>query len=212
MPPDAVGHRRARRCNENGTPGARGRARTAALVRHHARLAVDGPVHETWKLGYLIDTIYLLRWHAHHHRPVLSSSHNLCHRRRAHALRGQRKRSRHTSATTPPQAESKARRLPSPGSRRAHAVKIPRVVRSRCGPAMVTPGRLSARWRPAGRHRASEQVSEFAFSLVSVMLVSLDGGEHSASPRLVIARMPTWSKVLARPPSRHCRHAGIEGA
>jgi uncharacterized protein (TIGR03083 family) len=37
----------------------RGRARTPALVRHHARLAVDGPVHETWKLGYLIDTIYL---------------------------------------------------------------------------------------------------------------------------------------------------------
>ena len=37
----------------------RGRARTPALVRRHARLAVDGPVHETWKLGYLIDTIYL---------------------------------------------------------------------------------------------------------------------------------------------------------
>jgi hypothetical protein len=28
-------------------------------VRNHAKLAVDGPVHETWKLGYLIDTIYL---------------------------------------------------------------------------------------------------------------------------------------------------------
>ncbi len=37
----------------------RGRARTPALVRVHAKLAVDGPVHETWKLGYLIDTIYL---------------------------------------------------------------------------------------------------------------------------------------------------------
>src|ERR1700691_1434260 len=37
----------------------RGRTRTPAAVRHHARLAVDGPVHETWKLGYLIDTIYL---------------------------------------------------------------------------------------------------------------------------------------------------------
>jgi len=37
----------------------RGRARTPALVRQHAKLAVDGPVHETWKLGYLIDTIYL---------------------------------------------------------------------------------------------------------------------------------------------------------
>jgi uncharacterized protein (TIGR03083 family) len=37
----------------------RGRKRTPALVRNHARLAVDGPVFETWKLGYLIDTIYL---------------------------------------------------------------------------------------------------------------------------------------------------------
>lgn len=37
----------------------RGRAHTPALVRNHAKLAVDGPVHETWKLGYLIDTIYL---------------------------------------------------------------------------------------------------------------------------------------------------------
>jgi len=37
----------------------RGRARTPAFVRRHAKLAVDGPVHETWKLGYLIDTIYL---------------------------------------------------------------------------------------------------------------------------------------------------------
>jgi hypothetical protein len=37
----------------------RGRNRTPALVRNHARLAVDGPVYETWKFGYLIDTIYL---------------------------------------------------------------------------------------------------------------------------------------------------------
>jgi len=37
----------------------RGRDRTPALVRNHAKMAVDGPVHETWKLGYLIDTIYL---------------------------------------------------------------------------------------------------------------------------------------------------------
>jgi uncharacterized protein (TIGR03083 family) len=37
----------------------RGRSRTPALVRRHARLAVDGPVHETWRLGYLLDTIYL---------------------------------------------------------------------------------------------------------------------------------------------------------
>ena len=37
----------------------RGRARTPALVRNHAKLAIDGPVVETWRLGYLIDTIYL---------------------------------------------------------------------------------------------------------------------------------------------------------
>ena len=37
----------------------RGRNRTPALVRNHARLTVDGPVFETWKLGYLIDIIYL---------------------------------------------------------------------------------------------------------------------------------------------------------
>lgn len=37
----------------------RGRARTPRLIRNFAALAVDGPVHETWRLGYLIDTIYL---------------------------------------------------------------------------------------------------------------------------------------------------------
>jgi uncharacterized protein (TIGR03083 family) len=37
----------------------RGRNRTPALLREHAKMAIDGPVHETWKLGYLIDTIYL---------------------------------------------------------------------------------------------------------------------------------------------------------
>ena len=37
----------------------RGRKRSPALVRNHARRAVDGPVHEIWKFGYLIDTIYL---------------------------------------------------------------------------------------------------------------------------------------------------------
>ncbi len=37
----------------------RGRGRTPGLVRNHAKLKVDGPVRETWKLGYLIDTIYL---------------------------------------------------------------------------------------------------------------------------------------------------------
>lgn len=33
----------------------RGRRHVPALVRKHARLAVDGPVHETWTLGYRVD-------------------------------------------------------------------------------------------------------------------------------------------------------------
>ncbi len=37
----------------------RGRTRVPALMRNHAKMAVDGPVIETWKLGFLIDTIYL---------------------------------------------------------------------------------------------------------------------------------------------------------
>lgn len=37
----------------------RGRRRTPGLIRNHAKFAVDGPVHEKWTLGYLIDTIYL---------------------------------------------------------------------------------------------------------------------------------------------------------
>ncbi|MGZ4591193.1 MAG: maleylpyruvate isomerase family mycothiol-dependent enzyme [Actinomycetes bacterium] len=37
----------------------RGRTRTPALLRNHASLGVDGPVRERWRLGYLIDTIYL---------------------------------------------------------------------------------------------------------------------------------------------------------
>ncbi len=37
----------------------RGRNRIPGFVRNHATLSVDGPVHEKWKLGYLIDTIYL---------------------------------------------------------------------------------------------------------------------------------------------------------
>lgn len=37
----------------------RGRRRTPGLVRNHAKLKIDGPVHEKWKLGYLIDAIYL---------------------------------------------------------------------------------------------------------------------------------------------------------
>jgi len=36
-----------------------GRARIPSLVRRHATLAIDGPVHEKWPLGYLIDIIYL---------------------------------------------------------------------------------------------------------------------------------------------------------
>jgi hypothetical protein len=28
-------------------------------VRRHVKIAVDGPVFETWRLGYLVDTIYL---------------------------------------------------------------------------------------------------------------------------------------------------------
>ena len=37
----------------------RGRARIPSLVRKQARLKVDGPVFETWTLGYLVDVIYL---------------------------------------------------------------------------------------------------------------------------------------------------------
>lgn len=37
----------------------RGRRRVPSPVRNHARLAIDGPVHESWTFGYLIDTIYL---------------------------------------------------------------------------------------------------------------------------------------------------------
>ena len=37
----------------------RGRSRVPALARRHARLKVDGPVHETWRLGYLVDVVYL---------------------------------------------------------------------------------------------------------------------------------------------------------
>jgi hypothetical protein len=37
----------------------RGRTRLPRLLRDHVKLAVDGPVVETWTLGYLVDTIYL---------------------------------------------------------------------------------------------------------------------------------------------------------
>jgi len=41
------------------TKTVRGRSRIPGVIRNHAKLAVDGPVFETWKLGYLVDTIYL---------------------------------------------------------------------------------------------------------------------------------------------------------
>lgn len=44
----------------------RGRGRVPGPVRRHAKLAVDGPVFETWRLGYLIDTIYLRDLWMHH--------------------------------------------------------------------------------------------------------------------------------------------------
>jgi uncharacterized protein (TIGR03083 family) len=37
----------------------RGRERIPSLVRKRARLKVDGPVFESWTLGYLVDVIYL---------------------------------------------------------------------------------------------------------------------------------------------------------
>lgn len=37
----------------------RGRNRIPAPARRFAKLAIDGPVHEKWRLGYLVDVIYL---------------------------------------------------------------------------------------------------------------------------------------------------------
>ena len=37
----------------------RGRSRMPAVLRNHATMSIDGPVFEKWKLGYLLDTIYL---------------------------------------------------------------------------------------------------------------------------------------------------------
>jgi uncharacterized protein (TIGR03083 family) len=62
----------------------RGRTRTPALVRNHAKLAIDGPVHETWTLGYLIDSIYLRDLWMHradtaralHQQPELTGDHD----------------------------------------------------------------------------------------------------------------------------------------
>ncbi len=49
---------RAHRCARKPKT-VRDRARIPAVLRNHAKLKVDGPVYETWELGYLIDTIYL---------------------------------------------------------------------------------------------------------------------------------------------------------
>jgi hypothetical protein len=48
-----------RRLEETAPTTLRGRTRTPAFVRNGATLKVDGPVHERWKLGYLIDVVYL---------------------------------------------------------------------------------------------------------------------------------------------------------
>ncbi len=37
----------------------RGRTRLPAVLRNHVTMSIDGPVFEKWKLGYLVDTIYL---------------------------------------------------------------------------------------------------------------------------------------------------------
>lgn len=37
----------------------RARTRLPAFLREHVTMAVDGPVFEKWKLGYLVDTVYL---------------------------------------------------------------------------------------------------------------------------------------------------------
>jgi len=37
----------------------RGRTRMPAILRNHTTMSIDGPVYEKWKLGYLVDTIYL---------------------------------------------------------------------------------------------------------------------------------------------------------
>ena len=47
------------RLSEVAPKTVRGRTRIPALVRNHAKLRADGPVYETWELGYLVDTIYL---------------------------------------------------------------------------------------------------------------------------------------------------------
>jgi uncharacterized protein (TIGR03083 family) len=47
------------RLSDTAPKTVRGRRRIPALLRNHAKLAIDGPVYETWKLGYLVDTIYL---------------------------------------------------------------------------------------------------------------------------------------------------------
>ena len=72
------------RLEEIAPKTVRCRERTPSLVRNHVRLAVDGPVYEDWRVGYLIDSIYLRDlWmhridvaHAISHPPALSSEHD----------------------------------------------------------------------------------------------------------------------------------------
>jgi uncharacterized protein (TIGR03083 family) len=52
-------HRLVDRLAEVAPKAVRGRSRIPRVLRSHAKLTVDGPVHEKWTLGYLVDTIYL---------------------------------------------------------------------------------------------------------------------------------------------------------
>jgi uncharacterized protein (TIGR03083 family) len=56
---DLSGPEVATRLSEVAPKTVHGRSRLPAMVRRRARLKVDGPVFETWTLGYLLDVIYL---------------------------------------------------------------------------------------------------------------------------------------------------------
>ena len=56
---DLSGPQIATRLSEVAPKTVRGRSRLPAIVRRRARLKVDGPVFETWTLGYLVDVIFL---------------------------------------------------------------------------------------------------------------------------------------------------------
>jgi uncharacterized protein (TIGR03083 family) len=81
---DLTGAQIVERLSSVAPKTVRGRRRTPGLVRNHATLSVDGPVHEKWKLAYLIDTIYLRDlWmhrvdtaHALDRPPELSADHD----------------------------------------------------------------------------------------------------------------------------------------